>query len=55
MDRSSIVIERQEQIEELIREWGFLPFFKDRLLGRHTSLRQGLCARSRPCFGGVKV
>ena len=29
MDRYGIIIERQEQVEELIREWGFLPFFKN--------------------------
>ena len=33
MDRFSIIIERQEQIEELIREWGFLPFFKNGIEG----------------------
>lgn len=29
MDRFSITIERQEQLEKLIREWGFMPFFKN--------------------------
>lgn len=33
MDRFSIIIERQEQIEELIRKWGFLPFFKNSIEG----------------------
>lgn len=33
MDRYSITIERQEQVEELIREWGFLPFFKNGIEG----------------------
>lgn len=33
MDRFGIIIERQEQIEELIREWGFLPFFKNGIKG----------------------
>ena len=32
-DRFGIVIERQEQIERLIREWGFLPFFKNGIPG----------------------
>ena len=32
-DRYGIVIERQEQIEQLIREWGFLPFFKNGISG----------------------
>lgn len=31
--RYSIIIERQEQIEELVREWGFLPFFKSGIEG----------------------
>lgn len=33
MDRFGIIIERQEQIEDLIREWGFLPFFKNGIKG----------------------
>lgn len=33
MDRFSIIIERQEQIEQLIRDWGFLPFFKNSVRG----------------------
>lgn len=33
MDRFDIIIERQEQIEALIREWGFLPFFKNSTVG----------------------
>lgn len=33
MDRFDIIIERQEQIEQLIREWGFLPFFKNHIKG----------------------
>ena len=33
MDRFGIIIERQEQIEELIRKWGFLPFFKSSIEG----------------------
>ncbi|MBR5607400.1 MAG: hypothetical protein IKW44_03350 [Bacteroidaceae bacterium] len=33
MDRFSIIIERQEQVEEIIREWGFLPFFKNGIAG----------------------
>lgn len=32
-DRYGIVIERQEQIEQLIREWGVLPFFKNGISG----------------------
>lgn len=28
MDRFDIIIERQEQVERIIHEWGFLPFFK---------------------------
>ena len=32
-DRYGIVIERQEQIEQLSREWGFLPFFKHSISG----------------------
>ena len=33
MDRFGITIERQEQLEGLIREWGFLPFFKNSIEG----------------------
>lgn len=33
MDRFGIVIERQEQLEELIKEWGFLPFFHNGISG----------------------
>lgn len=33
MDRFNIIIERQEQLEALIREWGFLPFFKNGIPG----------------------
>lgn len=33
MDRFSIIIERQAQIEQLIRELGFLPFFKNGIKG----------------------
>ncbi len=33
MDRFGIIIERQEQLEELIKEWGFLPFFKNGIEG----------------------
>lgn len=33
MDRFGIIIETQEQIEQLIREWGFLPFFKNGIKG----------------------
>lgn len=33
MDRFSIAIERQEQVEKIIREWGFLPFFKNGIEG----------------------
>ena len=33
MDRFGIVIEHQKQVEELIREWGFLPFFKNTVSG----------------------
>jgi hypothetical protein len=33
MDRFDITIERQEQVEELIQEWGFLPFFKNHIAG----------------------
>lgn len=33
MDRFGIVIEHQEQVEGLIREWGFLPFFKNGIEG----------------------
>lgn len=33
MDRFDITIERQEQVEQLIREWGFLPFFKNGIEG----------------------
>ena len=33
MDRFSMIIERQEQVENLIREWGFLPFFKNNIRG----------------------
>lgn len=33
MDRFSIIIERQEQLESLIQELGFLPFFKNVIKG----------------------
>lgn len=33
MDRFGIIIETQEQIEQLIRDWGFLPFFKNGIEG----------------------
>lgn len=33
MDRFGIVIERQEQLEALIQEWGFLPFFRNTIPG----------------------
>lgn len=33
MNRFDIVIERQEQVEQLIREWGFLPFFRNGIEG----------------------
>ncbi len=33
MDRFGIIIMCQEQVEELIREWGFLPFFKNGIEG----------------------
>lgn len=33
MDRFSIIIERQEQLEELIGEFGFLPFFRNGIEG----------------------
>lgn len=33
MDRFDIIIERQEQLEALIKEWGFLPFFKNVIPG----------------------
>ena len=33
MDRFGIIIERQEHIEELIKKWGFLPFFKNDIEG----------------------
>ena len=33
MDRFGMVIERQGQIEQLIKEWGFLPFFKSGIEG----------------------
>lgn len=33
MDRFGIVIERQEQLEALIREWGFVPFFRNVIAG----------------------
>ena len=33
MDRFGIVIERQEQLEALIKEWGFLPFFRNGIKG----------------------
>lgn len=33
MDRFGIIIETQEQVEQLIREWGFLPFFKNGIEG----------------------
>ncbi|MCQ2259021.1 MAG: hypothetical protein MJZ41_13680 [Bacteroidaceae bacterium] len=32
-DRFSIVIERQEQLERLIKEWGVVPFFKNGIKG----------------------
>lgn len=33
MDRFDMVIEHQQQVEELIRCWGFLPFFKNGIKG----------------------
>ena len=33
IDRFDIIIERQQQVENLIREWGFLPFFKNSVKG----------------------
>lgn len=33
IDRFDIIIERQQQVENLIREWGFLPFFKNGIKG----------------------
>ena len=33
MNRFDIVIEHQPQVEELIRNWGFLPFFKNTIPG----------------------
>ena len=33
MDRFSIIIEHQAQIEYLIKDWGFLPFFKNGIEG----------------------
>ncbi|MDO4191103.1 MAG: hypothetical protein Q4D14_05410 [Bacteroidales bacterium] len=33
MDRFDIVIECQEQLERLIAEWGFLPFFRSGIAG----------------------
>ena len=33
MDRFGIIIERQDQLEALIKEWGFLPFFKNGIPG----------------------
>ncbi len=33
MDRFGIIIERQEQLEELIKEFGFLPFFRNGIPG----------------------
>ncbi len=33
MDRFSIVIEKQSQLESLIKEWGFMPFFKNSIEG----------------------
>lgn len=33
MDRFGIIIERQEQLEALIREWGFMPFFRNVIEG----------------------
>lgn len=33
MDRFGIIIERQDQLEALIKEWGFLPFFNNVIPG----------------------
>lgn len=33
MDRFGIVIERQDEVEDIISEWGFLPFFKNSIEG----------------------
>ncbi len=33
MDRFGIIIEHQHQLEALIKEWGFLPFFKNGIAG----------------------
>lgn len=33
MDRFDIVIEKQSQLESLIKEWGFMPFFKNSIEG----------------------
>lgn len=33
MDRFSIIIERQEQLEALIKEWEFMLFFKNGIEG----------------------
>lgn len=32
-DRYSIIIERQEQLEALISDWGFMPFFRNGIKG----------------------
>lgn len=33
MDRHDIVIEQQAQLERIIKEWGFVPFFKNNIAG----------------------
>ena len=33
MDRFGIIIERKDQLEALIKEWGFLPFFNNVIPG----------------------
>ncbi len=33
MDRFDIIIEKQSQLESLIKQWGFMPFFKNSILG----------------------
>lgn len=33
MDRHDIIIENQEQLERIIQEWGFLPFFRNGIEG----------------------
>lgn len=33
INRFDTIIERQEQLEQLIKEWGFLPFFKNPIKG----------------------